>query len=125
MAVGRQFAEQVLQHCLHAGLKLTEVSQGSALHTWAYKLAPNDGVSLSDDLWVSRHIVSRLAELRGLSAIFDSSKWWGGTGPGCHIKYSTEETREPGQGLAAIQQHVIRLQARHPHHLIAYGNVNR
>lgn len=41
--------------------------------------------------------------------------------PGCFIKCSTDETRKPGSGLIAIQQHIGRLQATHMQHVMAYG----
>ncbi len=124
-AIGRQFAEQALQHCLQAGLKINEVSQGSAPNTWAFKLAPMDGVSLGDEIWLSRHVISRLAERHHLAALFDAglAAWATAARPGCRVKFSTDETRRPGgPGLVAIQQHIGRLQARHAHHLAAYAN---
>lgn len=77
---------------------------------------------MGDELWISRHLLIRVAEAMGVPISFDSAAGGGmGAGTGCYIKYSTEETRSPGVGLAAIQQHIGRLQATHMQQVMAYG----
>lgn len=118
----RQLSEAHLKHCMYAGIKISGVSQSPSPNVWSYKLGPCSGVDLGDQLWMSRHVLLRLAEALGVPVSFDPSlAGKGGTGMGCYIKYSTEETRKPGIGLVAIQQHVGRLQATHMQHIMAYG----
>mmetsp|Transcript_14603 Transcript_14603/g.31837 ORF Transcript_14603/g.31837 Transcript_14603/m.31837 type:complete len:488 (-) Transcript_14603:875-2338(-) len=121
-AAGRRLSEVHLKHCLAAGMKITEVSQKSTPSIWSYKLGPLAGIDLADELWMSRFVMLRLSEREGIPITFDPRAYRGGSSSlGCYLKYSTEETRQPGVGLIAIQQHVGRLQATHVQHLLAYG----
>lgn len=110
----RNLSDAHLRHCLSAGIKIT--GTGNAKRgVWSYKLGPCSGVDAGDQLWMSRHFLLRLSEAMGIPISFDPAR------SGCFFKYSTEETRRQGSGLAVIQQHLGRLQATHMQHVMAYG----
>lgn len=89
---------------------------------WSYRLGPCGGVTLADELWISRYILLRVSESFGLHVSFEPEPI-----PGCvhmlscHVEFSTSETRSPGAGLQAIEAQVDRLRASHMKHVIAYG----
>ena len=71
----------------------------------------------SDQLWMSRYLLSRCAERLGIVASLEPKPVpgdWGGSG--AFVRYSTAETREPEQGWDAIQRHMLFLSASHLSH---------
>lgn len=125
IVIGRSLAEAHLRSCLHAGLKIDGVSPAGCEGAWAYKLGPCQGTDAADQLWISRYILLRLSERFDFAVSFDprpcQSDWAGGS---CVVEFSTRETRQPGSGIAAIQEQMARLQASHLSHMMAYGQGN-
>ncbi|KAJ9525922.1 hypothetical protein QJQ45_009420 [Haematococcus lacustris] len=122
-AVGRNVSDSHLQHCLAAGVPITGTGQDRD-GVWSYKLGPCTGVEFGDQIWMSRHILLRVAEGLGATVVFGSS---GSDYPGCHlhVKFSTTETRQPGLGILSIKRHLAALQATHLEHTLAYGSPGR
>ncbi|KAL6748553.1 hypothetical protein V8C86DRAFT_2874663 [Haematococcus lacustris] len=122
-AVGRNVSDSHLQHCLAAGVPITGTGQDRH-GVWSYKLGPCTGVEFGDQIWMSRHILLRVAEGLGATVVFGSS---GSDDPGCHlhVKFSTTETRQPGLGILSIKRHLAALQATHLEHTLAYGSPGR
>ncbi|KAJ9525927.1 hypothetical protein QJQ45_009413 [Haematococcus lacustris] len=123
LAVGRNVSDSHLQHCLAAGVPITGTGQDRD-GVWSYKLGPCTGVEFGDQVWMSRHILLRVAEGLGATVVFGSS---GSDDPGCHlhVKFSTTETRQPGLGILSIKRHLAALQATHLEHTLAYGSPGR
>lgn len=119
---GRDLSEAHLRHCLKAGVRISGSSAASSPGQWSFKIGPCEGIDLADELWTSRYILQRLSEKAGKHVTFDPCPIPGDWSPaGCFVKFSTSGTRDPSTGLAAIEQQVLRLQASHVQHMIAYG----
>ena len=125
VAVGRQLCEAHIKKCLAAGVKLSGLCAMALPGQWSYTIGPVRGIELADQLWISRYILLRVSEEYGFKVSFDPKPIpgdWSGTG--CHIHFSTWETRAPGSGLGAIQLQMQRLQLSHLQHMMACGQGN-
>jgi len=104
LAEGRSVSELHLTACLGSGISIVGVNAEVALGQWEYQIGgPGiNAVATCDHLWVSRFILNRIAETRGLSIELDpkpvSGDW---NGSGMHTNFSTKDMREEG-GLEHI-----------------------
>ena len=102
---GRDISELHLTACLGSGLSIVGVNAEVALGQWEYQIGgPGvNAVATCDHLWVSRFILSRIAESRGVRVELDpkpvSGDW---NGSGMHANYSTKDMREEG-GLEHVK----------------------
>lgn len=80
---------------------------------------------MGDDLWMSRYIMCRLAEMYNINVSFDPKPVPGDwNGAGGHTNYSNTLTRAEGTGWAAIQEQCEKLGKRHAVHIAEYGEGN-
>ncbi|KAH0705726.1 hypothetical protein KY285_010264 [Solanum tuberosum] len=88
---------------------------------WEFQVGPTVGISPSDDLWVARYILVRIAEAAGVIVSFDPKPVEGDcNGTGAHTNYSTKSMRADG-GLEVINKAIEKLGKRHKEHIAAYG----
>eukprot|EP00891_Asterochloris_glomerata_P004849 jgi/Astpho2/4849/Aster-05785 len=122
---GRNLMEEHMAACLQAQISISGSNAGAVPGQWSYSLGPCPGIQLGDQLWLSRYLLMRCAERQGVIASLDPMPVPGNwSGCGAAIHYSTRETRQPGKGWYAIQQHVMRLGAVHMQHMMVYGQGN-
>ncbi|KAL6767374.1 Glutamine synthetase cytosolic isozyme [Auxenochlorella protothecoides] len=124
-AIGRDLIEAHLKACLYAGLNVSGVNSEVMPSQWEYQVGPVTGIDGGDQLWMSRYILVRCAELYNVEVTFDPKPIpgdWNGTGG--HVNYSTNETRAKNTGWDAIQKQVEKLGKRHAVHIAAYGEGN-
>lgn len=62
VVVGRDVCEEHYAACLYAGLDIDGCNAEVMLGQWEYQLGPSEGISLGDQLWLSRYILARVAE---------------------------------------------------------------
>ena len=84
---------------------------------------PCYGVDSADSIILSKWLLHRIAEKYGYNVIFDTKPYDGVNSSGCHINYSTKETRA-NDSIETLQKYMDKLQAKHSEHIDIYGQDN-
>jgi glutamine synthetase len=120
--VGRKIVEEHLEKCVEVGLEISGINAEVMLGQWEYQIGPVTALRGSDQLWVSRYILHRVAENHGVKISYHPKPIKGNSwnGSGCHVNFSNEEMRGEG-GLAHILKAMDGLKSKHQEHINVYG----
>ncbi len=127
--IQRKIALQHMQICLEMNIPISGINAEVAPNQWEYQVGPCVGIKGAHDLWVSRYILKRIAEMEKYDVTFhpkpirspEFQEYWNGSG--AHINVSTKDTRNEN-GLDAIYQYMDLLKEKHQEHLEVYGKDN-
>lgn len=119
--VGRYILDEFEVACKKAGIMLDGINAEVMPGQWEFQTHPHGPVKASDDLWVARYLLERVAESKPVIVSYDPKPHEAFNGAGCHTNVSTQKTRACF-GIDEQEEIMVHLEVDHPEHIKVCGD---